>query len=86
MASSKGINLSLSIASGLNGHIPGVQKPEMIVFMNIVFSNASFIRIGKFVLLTVILVAPCVTLANVMESVITLKWFFRGLQTNMSKG
>ena len=85
MASSEGINLSLSIASGLNGHIPDMRKPEMIVFMDIVLSNASLNRIGKFVLLTVTLVAPCVTLANVMKSVMVLKCFFSGLKTDMSK-
>ena len=103
---SEGINFSVSVASGLNGHIPDVRKPEMIVFMDIVFSNASLNRIGKSVLLTITpflfllslnviyiiqhghfcilnwhfsLVAPCVILANVMKSVMVLKWFFRGL-------
>ena len=65
--------------------ISPVQKPEMIIFMDIVFSNASLNRIGKFVLLTITLVAPCVTLANVMKSMMVLKWFFGGLWTDLSK-
>ena len=75
MVSSESINLSLSIASGLNGHILDVRKPEMIYFMVIVFSNAPLKIIRKFILLTVTLVAPCVTLANVIKSVIFfLNW------------
>ena len=65
--------------------ISPVQKPEMIIFMDIVFSNASLNRMGKFVLLTITLVAPCVTLANVMKSMMVLKWFFGGLWTDLSK-
>ena len=65
--------------------ISPVRKPEMIIFMDIVFSNASLNRIGKFVLLTITLVAPCVTLANVMKSMMVLKWFFGGLWTDLSK-
>ena len=79
VTSSEGINLSLSIASGLNGLILDLQKREMIVFMDNVFSNISLNRMGKFVLLTVTLVAPCVTLANVIKSGLKLKWFFSGL-------
>ena len=74
MASSESINLSLSITSELNGHVLDVRKPEMIYFMDIVFSNAPLNIIRKFILLTVTLVAPCVTLANVIKSVIFFNW------------
>ena len=44
----------LSIASGLNRHILDVRKSELIIFMDIVLSNTTLNRLGKFVLLAVL--------------------------------
>ena len=47
--------------------------PEMIIFMDTFFSITSLNEIGKFVLVTVTLMTLCVTLANVIKSVMVLK-------------